>query len=313
VQLHHKSLYFKLGRPSWKINFYGGFNHQVQFGGELQKLKKLSSIKNGEIPSSFIDYIYAVTGVSLGNSKNQSKVDIDGYTGYDLTNRIGNHFGSIDVAMNIFTKFGTFYIYRQSVYDDGSLFYLINLSDGLSGISFKPLKTRVFNKIVLEFFNSKSQGGHIGPIETQNAYLRGQDDYFNHGQFIDGWSNKYFTSGTPFISPQLYVKDEFKLYVNSVSADIPYGYFTSNNRVNAIYLNLALNVLNSDLNLIYSHSSNLGTYRHPFQKSINQNCSMIQIKKQLLNKMKFRVNISFDDNGIFNNTLGTLISLQKEL
>lgn len=33
VYLHHKSLYFKLAKESWKLKFYAGFNHQIQWGG----------------------------------------------------------------------------------------------------------------------------------------------------------------------------------------------------------------------------------------------------------------------------------------
>ena len=134
VMFHHKSLYGKIGRESWKINFYAGFNHQIQWGGELSSLERLSSIKNGKIPSSLIDYLYSVTGISLNKIDEQGPINIDEFTVYDLTNRIGNHFGSIDIGMKARIKIGEFQLYRQSVYDDGSLFYLTNISDGLTGI-----------------------------------------------------------------------------------------------------------------------------------------------------------------------------------
>jgi len=34
--LHQKSFYGRLGKPNWLFKFYGGFNHQVQWGGTLK-------------------------------------------------------------------------------------------------------------------------------------------------------------------------------------------------------------------------------------------------------------------------------------
>lgn len=32
--LHQKSFYLRLGKPHWRVNLLGGFNHQAQWGGE---------------------------------------------------------------------------------------------------------------------------------------------------------------------------------------------------------------------------------------------------------------------------------------
>ena len=43
VYLHQKSLYGRIGKPNWPIKFYGGFNHQAQWGGSKRYLKNCVS------------------------------------------------------------------------------------------------------------------------------------------------------------------------------------------------------------------------------------------------------------------------------
>ena len=54
--LHQKWFYLKIGKPTWKINLLGGFNHQVQWGGKIDLPYKLSSVVDNKLPSSFSDY-----------------------------------------------------------------------------------------------------------------------------------------------------------------------------------------------------------------------------------------------------------------
>lgn len=43
--LHQKWLYGKIGKDTWKISFFGGFNHQVQWGETINKVLNFYHIK----------------------------------------------------------------------------------------------------------------------------------------------------------------------------------------------------------------------------------------------------------------------------
>jgi Capsule assembly protein Wzi len=157
--LHQKSLYFRLGKPDWKFHFYGGFNHQVQWGGTLLYPDPLNqSGIDGKVGSSFNDYINVVTGRSLAVVGDTTKNG-----GNDALNRSGNHLGTLDFGFDISNANYSVLFYRQSIYEDGSLAYLSNITDGLNGLSLSVKKTSdakiKLQKIVFEYLNSSSQGG----------------------------------------------------------------------------------------------------------------------------------------------------------
>lgn len=111
IYLHHKAFYIKLGKHTHKLNVYAGFNHQVIWGGEDQ-------IFTGGLNRSDA-YEYVVFGKAWGGS------------------RVGNHFGTIDVAAKWNGNKWNVFLYRQSIYEDGSLANLSNIADGLNGLRFK--------------------------------------------------------------------------------------------------------------------------------------------------------------------------------
>ncbi|RYY16284.1 MAG: hypothetical protein EOO04_27215 [Chitinophagaceae bacterium] len=50
--LHAKALYIRIGKPSWKVRFYGGVAHYAQWGGYSKYLSKDFSF-DGQIPVSW--------------------------------------------------------------------------------------------------------------------------------------------------------------------------------------------------------------------------------------------------------------------
>lgn len=315
---HKKTFYARIGNDNWPIQLFGGFNHQFQFGGKLNNLTELKSIAGNNFPNSFRDFLYAVTGISLNKGSNQTFIDPEDYTSYDLTNRVGNHFGSIDIATSIQTKAGSLFIYRQSVYDDGGLFYLNNISDGLNGVSFtfkKPLSSTInLKKINVEYFNSSSQGGPIPPGKEQNPQTRGADNYFNHGQFIDGWAYNEFTLGSPYITPHGNTRPELPKYVISNGRSGDLLYFTNNNRVKAINLGIMLSVHNTEVSIRNSFSQNFGTYRYPFAAAVNQTSTAIMTNTYLPKYHKrLMINVGWDNNGIYKKSFGTNIGISHKM
>ena len=297
--LHQKSLYFKLGRPNWKFHFYGGFNHQVQWGGELLYADPTGYLsKDGKLPSSFQDYIRVVTGKSLATESDTSK-----FGGADAGNRGGNHLGTLDFGFDVTLQNLKILVYRQSIYEDGSLFYLSNITDGLNGISFaniSPSNKINITKLSIEFLNTYSQGGNSGGDQT-NSRLRGQDFYLNHGQYLDGWS--YFKNGigTPFIS-------------NVINKEIPQSSLLfNNNRLQAIYLGVIGNINNLTFDFRISHTKSLGSYLNRFSIPYEMLSSKLTFGKRIekFENVSVLAGVSFDSGNLFNNTLGIMVGVKK--
>lgn len=297
--LHQKSLYFRLGKPDWKFHFYGGFNHQVQWGGELlyPDPKNQFSI-NGKVGSSFNDYLNIVTGRSLAGASDTTKNGA-----IDALNRSGNHLGTIDVGFEINTNNFSILCYRQNIYEDGSLAYLSNITDGLNGISINIKKKSEaiieVQKIVVEYLNTLSQGGITGGDNT-NSRLRGTDDYFNHGVYRNGWSYNNTAIGTSFI--------------NNISATNLTGSFNNNNRVSAIYIGI-LGQLSKDTKteIKLSLTNNSGTYSNPFDKSKNQYSGILKLTKSIKKYSNTDIffNIAYDSGSLFSPVLGSYFGVHR--
>ena len=305
TMLHQKSLYLRIGRANSSVRLFGGFNHQVVWGGQSADRRGAPGVVpvGGKLPSSLIDYFYVVTGINTG------RTDTTKYTYFDRTNRVGNHLGSIDVAMEIDLVRHTIYMYRQSLFEDGSLASLINIADGLNGLRIRRNDPNALVRdILFEFLNTTSQGGSQFIID--NPKLRGKDTYFNHQQFRDGWAYRQRTIGTPFIPPALGPNGEY-----------PYGTFTVNNRVTVAHVGVAgsLPVQGAALmgqigyQVKLSFSRNLGTYDDPYRPARNQFSGYAGLVAPLsiLGGLELTGSVAVDAGTLYRKGMGTFISVRK--
>ena len=288
--LHQKSLYFRLGKPDWKFKFYGGFNHQVQWGGTLKYSDPTNQFSiNGQVGSSFNDYINVVTGRSLAGVGDTTKNGAN-----DALNRSGNHLGTVDFGFELNTRKVKVFVYRQNIYEDGSLAYLSNISDGLNGVSFtfkKPDNQKFhISKLVFEYLNTMSQGGNSSG-DNSNSRLRGNDNYFNNGVYKDGWTYKGNIIGTPFVSLMV-------------------------NRVNSIYLAIET-IINQNLNfqIKFSNNNDLGSYDiKSLENASSTNYLSVRINR-ISKKCKgvlFLTDFNYDSHCSHNNRFGIFLGLKKE-
>ncbi|XWW45954.1 hypothetical protein JYG30_00370 [Fibrella sp. USSR17] len=297
--LHQKALYLRLGKPNWRVWVYGGMNHQVQWGGSNESLPG-EFIRRNQLPSTLRDYADLVLGTSLGNRI----VDTTVYSPFDTGNRIGNHLGTIDLGVTLRANKFDMVFYRQSIYEDGSLFYLINIADGLNGLKIQNKRSGSsglrLNKVVLEFLSTMSQGGNT--FINSDPASRGRDNYFNHGQYRDGWSRYGRTIGTPFIPP-----------ATDLPASFPGAFFTNNNRVRVYHVGLS-GQLSSQVGFSgkFSYSQNAGTYDSPF--SANQFSGLVGLTTQLpwLGGSVFTSSLAYDKGDLYPDNLGIFASLKKE-
>lgn len=276
VWLHQKWFYAKLGKDEWKVNIIGGFNHQSMWAGNSPFFSK-----NGQLPKGFKNYMSVVLGTR--------GVINDEDTGFFDSNRVGNHLGTIDLGININSKFGTFKIYRQNFYDDGSLFYLLNITDGLNGLSINFKNSKMFQKICIELLETRNQGGEYFIIDQPN--LRGRDNYFMNAQYADGYTNKDKMIGTPFV--------QFT-YLNYRGGEIKYDFYRNNNRVQVLNLGLSGQFGVLDYVLRFSNSLNNGRFTEDVnltQTSLFGQFSLPILKFKYVDEVVSQ--LAFDTGGLY--------------
>jgi hypothetical protein len=297
---HQKSLYVRLGQPLWKLQLYGGLNHQV-FWDDLK-----AAYESKLTLSKFETFKYVV----LGKAYSTSSIP---------RSKIGNQLGSIDMAAEYNFKDAKITIYRQNFYDVGALSKFANIKDGLNGISIvnKKYKNKGFNwkKALFEFFYSKDQAGYPWSIPTAS----GDEDYYNNYYFSNGWSSKGLGIGTPLITPKNYAK-------NGQASD-NFDYFI-NNRIIAIHVGLNSEFKKWNFISKISYSWNYGTFATSiYGKStgskfaepnltnlfipVQQLSFLLKSYKNLNNGYTLGLSTAFDQGNLLNTSIGLQFSLAK--
>lgn len=268
--MHHKYLYGRIGKPSARVRVYGGLNHQAQWGGRAAYLIGTPLAVNGSLPTSFKEYLSLVTG------RYPEAIQNDRFTDFDGTNRVGNHVGTYDLALEWNGHRHNWLLYHQHMYEDASGLALRNLPDGLTGLRFLNQKNNAVRfrvqRVVVEWLSTTNQSGSIfdGTLRYQGA-----DNYFNHSQYREGWSYRGRTLGTPFIIP----RTDFTPLVNSFAG----GGFFPNNRIIVWYAGAGGVFRHGPmLTVRSSYSRNLGTYIQPYPTSFKQFSALLSAQWRLV-------------------------------
>ncbi|MBD2752597.1 capsule assembly Wzi family protein [Spirosoma validum] len=298
--LHQKSFYVRLGKPDWRIKIHAGFNHQVQWGGTVLYPRFDSGVRITQFGSDWQSYMFVVTGKSLYDDKSLYVQDTLTITNNAASaeggNRVGNHLGTLDLGFDYEDEHNRWFFYRQSIYEAGALFYLNNIADGLTGLSLnRKHVTQGIQRIVLEYLHTSSQGGPLASGRAGTTpQLRGYEDYFNNGRYIDGWVYRHQTIGTPFIMPLD--------YTTGLPQDLAKNpHYIVNNRVNALTLGVKSHYGQFDLLTRLSVSNNLGNYTTSLdytQFSAQQQVTVTVSAYQLT------ANVGYDGAGIFKQNMG---------
>jgi hypothetical protein len=300
--LHQKYLYARIGKPTWRFRAYGGLNHQVQWGGHADYLIGTPLAVNGRLSTSFQDYLSLVTG------RYPDALENDRFTGFDGTNRLGNHVGSYDLALEWAGPKANWLLYHQHMYDDASGLALQNVPDGLTGLRFlNRLKASTvfrFQRVVFEWLTTTNQSG---PSFDPAARYQGADNYFNHSQYREGWSYRGRTLGTPFIMPR---PDLAPTLANEYAGN---GYYP-NNRVVAWYVGAAGSFRHGPLLMMRtSYSRNFGSYKQPYPQVYHQLSTylMAQWPLQKWPGTSLITALALDRGEVIPNSFGSYISLKK--
>ena len=295
--LHQKYVYGRLGKPTWPFRLYGGFNHHVIWAGVADPGVLSDGLSvNGKLPSS-LKYFPAVVLGTRG-----TPID-DIVTGFE-DNRIGNHLGSVDLAADVNIGQWNAYVYRQFVYDDGSLFYGTNIKDGLNGLRIKNLRQPTgapffLRQVTIEYLFTGSQGGDEFVVLINER--RGRDNYFNHGQFVDGWVYYGRTIGTPFLTP------EREITPNN-------GVGISNTRVSVAHFGISGLLFNTvGVTTRLSASRNAGTYGNPYLTIPTQFSGLLTASVPLnwLGGTVLNGSVAVDVGKLLPNSTGVYVGLRK--
>lgn len=301
--LHQKYLYGRIGKPGWRFHFYGGLNHQVQWGGRADYLIGRTDLAvDGSLPTSFQDYLSLLTG------RYPDALENNRFTVFDGTNRVGNHVGNYDVAMDWRGKRHSWLLYHQHMYEDASGLALQNVPDGLTGLRFQnhsPNKARFrFERVLLEWLSTTNQSG---PTFDPTARYQGNDNYFDNSQYIQGWSYRGRTIGTPFIMPRTELAP-------TVANDFGANGFFPNNRVVAWYLGtISAFRRGPTLTSRLSYSRNFGSYKQPYAEVIHQLSALLTAQWPIRqwSGTSLTTTAALDQGELMPKTFGGYISLKK--
>ncbi|GAA4416357.1 capsule assembly Wzi family protein [Nibrella viscosa] len=302
--LHQKYLFGRFGKPNWVVKAHIGVNHQVQWGGQADFLRNFPdrADADGRLPSSLKAYAAAVTGLIPSDWQT---TDI---TAFDLYS-VGNNLGSYDAGLEVDTRQMTFLLYHQHIFEDKSGLMLVNIPDGLTGLSWHrknlmPATGRFrVNRVVLEFISTLDQSG--ATFYVPNSIYQGQDNYFNHAQYQQGWSYKGRTIGTPFIAPRTDFRPETQ----------PLGQnFFPNTRVAVWYAGAEGQFLNGiNWRLRTSFSRNYGSFVGEYPSVLNQFSALLSAQVPLphLPGTVLTASLALDQGQMYVNTIGGFLSVKK--
>jgi hypothetical protein len=226
--LHQKTAFFRLGKPRHKLNFFAGIVHFAQWGGYAPYVGSGIADANGNLPKSFRDFLNVVFAKSSPRGNNLSL--------YDLENRVGNHVGSIDIALQYNQNNSNWLLYYQRPVENQAGI-ANNFPDGLYGLYWINKKKNVksslnIQHITVEYVTTLNQ--NITYDSKANIYYG--DDYFNNSQYLDGWTYNKRAIGSPFIS----LRTDTRLEWFNLKGSYADGFYRqiNNNSVRAFYLGL---------------------------------------------------------------------------
>lgn len=287
VWLHHKYMYLRFGGHR-RVHIEYGLQHFAQWGG------KSSNPEYGELPDNLNAFIKVFLGQGGGD---------DGPAPETL-NVIGNHIGSHNLALDFKVNSLSMKFYWQTIFEDGSGLSLRNIKDGLWGFKISPESWKYISGLLIEYVNSTDQSGrfHDHYVDGVSVIVGGNDDYFNHGIYREGWTYNRMTIGTPLISSPALVTSST-------------GEYLINNRITAFHFGMEGGIKNVEYKALYTFSKNYGTNFYPFP---GKKCQHSVLFKSTINNLfpgntSLSAAIAFDAGNLYSNNIGLFISLRKNI
>jgi hypothetical protein len=166
--LHEKFIYLNYSKN--QNDFGVGIVHEAIWAGSTEDY--------GDFPSSFKDFL------KIFISADGPLLDGDSHA-----NALGNHLGIWDFYYKKTIRNKDITLYYQHFFEDTSGLRFDNQSDGLWGIELSNFVQNTH--ILFEYLNTTNQGRNPPYVD---------ENYYNHGQYGEGWSYKGYVLGNPFIN-----------------------------------------------------------------------------------------------------------------
>lgn len=279
VMLHHKWLRFK-SHEDFPFLLRAGMDHFAQWGGRSDEW--------GDLPRDF----EAFRKVFFAKGGLDSAPETEGM------NAIGNHLGSMEVGLFYKMKTGIVGLDWRSFFEDKSGGEWDNYPDGLYSLSYQSNnKNSMVSEILFEWVLTDHQSGPPGIDTTGNHPPPGNDNYFNHGIYLMGWTERGRTIGTPFITSPLYGE----------RTDIV------NNRVRVFHAGVAGGMGQLKYSFSYSRMLSKGTYQESFSSIKKDKFFLLSFSMNDLifaNSM-VEVDLSIDRGQFYGNNYGLMFTFIK--
>lgn len=298
--LHQKALHLRLGAPGRRLHVELGLNQNATWGGHADYLKGSDWAVNGRLTDSFGDYLWGVVLGKIPKQYHNSR-----FTNFDGENRVGNHVGNYDLAVTYSLQKSKLLFYHQHPYEDASGLAFRNFPDGLYGLSFKnrAASNDLFQLrgVVFEFLTTLDQSG--GAFTMAGTNFKGNDNYFDHAQYAEGWS--YFSKGmgTPFLSSRPGLN----------KAVTEWREFFPNNRVMMYHVGFE-GLVASKLRVLgkFSISRNYGNFNKPFPETISQFSSWLNFDWPLFAWGNTRLSgqVAYDEGGLYPKSIGGYVGIK---
>ncbi|MFC7357398.1 capsule assembly Wzi family protein [Jejudonia soesokkakensis] len=229
VRVHYKRLGI-VAKINERNTFTARVQHFAQWAGTSPDFGALPSNFN-----AFVDVFFA---------KKSSDDNIAG----EVQNALGNHLGSYFLEYNFGTSFGTFTLYHEHPFEDGSGTRLANFPDGVWGVHLKLEKEGILSHLLYEYIDTSDQSG--------NSSTSGFDGYFGNNIYRSGWSYEDRVIGVPFIlvDPSIELDMDSSRYVSNRAKVHHFGFTGTFKKV--------------EWSLKSTVATFLGTYRNPFDPKL---------------------------------------------
>ncbi|NBA84636.1 hypothetical protein GVN16_02635 [Emticicia sp. CRIBPO] len=303
--LHQKALYGRIGKAGSKVKFYGGILHNVQWGGKPKYDIPAwdGRFKNGKLPSNWFTYKQVVLPFKA------LRDTTSGYTNFELENRFGNHVGQFDIGGEIRIRKTNLMLYKQTIFETGQTFSsLTNADDGLYGLSLTSLAEKtIFRRFVFEFLFTKNQGSYQAGLPRllglKDRQFGNDTYYFNHAQYLDGWSYNRMTIGTPFMIPDPEIRIEKR--------NTTMQFYSNNNRIRAFFIGMNAKLNSVDLEMRASLSRNFGTARKAMGPADQMSLLFTGYVPAAKLKGNIKVSVGIDQGDLINDNYGVNLSYQR--
>lgn len=293
---HEKVGHVRLG-GDFPLNFYGGLAHYAMWGGK-------NNPAYGDLPAEFSDFFRVFIGV--GGDIRAPEVEAD----YLL----GDHLGAWDFGFFLDLETVSMTFYRQLPLETKDNLKLKSLQDALNGLSIRFDESLNFpiDGLTYEFMYTKWQDGP----QTENILedgtrcsefpelcrdsFQGNENYYNHSIYRDGWATHGRTIGNP-------------LFRTSGVPVTNFNYGIINNRIVAHHLGAEASILNTNIVGKVTFSRNYGIRDNPFPEPVDQLSIGLTMQRNLtLYSRQFTLlsDVALDSGDLFGTQVGLSMGLR---